>query len=1305
MTYSTGSKGLAGANAINGSSSGEHLNGGAKSDLISGLGGDDFLNGGAGDDMLDGGSGSDKVNGDAGADVLVYVASENKSATVNSADTYNGGSGVDTLRLVLTRAEWMSEALQSDIANYLVFMAANTEADGQATNAQFAFSAFGLTVAKIEKLQVSVDGVSIDPANHAVTLGDDAVSTTENAASAAIDVLANDSVPDLIKSLTYTNPAHGAVQLSAAYSDTAAAPGATFVYTPIAGFYDYLAAGESATDTFTYTVTDATGDASTATVTVTITGTNDAPTIAATVQAGAVSEANSAAELHSSGAFVFQDLDLSDTHSAAVGAASVSASASIPAGFVPAGGFGSLSANVVPGKVEWNFSANDAALQGLAAGETVTQAYTVTLTDSAGAAATQVVTITLAGTNDAPVITSAAQAAAVSEGDGAPLAAMSATGTISFTDADLSDAHILSIGAAPNHGSAAVDAQGNWSYSVADAGAVNALALGQHMNDSFTVLVDDGHGGTASQLVSIDIVGTNDAPVVTSLVNAGTVSEGDNLPAGARTASGQVSFSDADTADTHSVSISGGAQYGNAAVDATGAWTYSLNVNAQINALGAGQHLADSFTVLIDDGHGGVASQPVSIDIVGTNDGPVALADARSTSEDSPLSVTLASLLANDTDVDNGDSLSVLSVGNATNGSAVLSGSNVIFTPAANYSGNASFSYTVNDSAGATSTATVTVAVAPVTDQPTLNVADVSGPEDQPIALNIGAALADTDGSETLALVVGGVPALARLSAGTSLGNGSWSVTPAQLAGLSFIPASDFSGTVTLNVSATATETASGTSVTSNAALTVSVTPVNDAPAAVDDSGFANAGGSVTLNVLANDSDPEGDALSVTSVGNAAHGTVTLGANGLVTYTPVATYSGNDTFNYTITDSNGATDVATVSLIVGIANHQKVGGDVFLQGNYMEIGVSSAGSLGTASAAPAGYHPINRSNISFRVDSDGWNTGAAPNSGDFTLPGSPVDVIAVAYNGQAYANDQRSGYIQIAASTTDTSSGGGLSASTTGTAESLKMTQVVTLDPSATYYSTTVTLTNTSAGTMNNVRFMRSFDPDQDLDSGGGYGTYNDVLANPNTGGSIAAASAVGGRSGVGVVLVAFDASARASNFGFANYNPNVSAAWDSPQDANGQFIDAAISLTFNTATLGAGQSVTRTFYTTMNLSSNASDMRIGGGGADVLSTGNGDDYLIGLRGNDTLTGGSGDDKFAFTSGEGNDRITDFTAGAGTADTIVLTGIAGIASFAQVLAATTQSGADAVIHLSGSDSITLTGVNVAQLSASDFMFA
>ena len=87
------------------------------------------------------------------------------SATVNSADTYNGGSGVDTLRLVLTRAEWMSEALQSDIANYLVFMAANTEADGQATNAQFAFSAFGLTVAKIEKLQVSVDGVSIDPAN------------------------------------------------------------------------------------------------------------------------------------------------------------------------------------------------------------------------------------------------------------------------------------------------------------------------------------------------------------------------------------------------------------------------------------------------------------------------------------------------------------------------------------------------------------------------------------------------------------------------------------------------------------------------------------------------------------------------------------------------------------------------------------------------------------------------------------------------------------------------------------------------------------------------------------------------------------------------------------------------------------------------------------------------------------------------------------------------------------------------------------------------------------------------------------
>lgn len=120
-----------------------------------------------------------------------------------------------------------------------------------------------------------------DATNHSVLLHNDAISTTENLASATLNVLANDAVPNLIQHLTFTNPAHGSVQWTPAFLVTANAPSAQFIYTPTAGFYDYLAVGQTASDAFTYSVTDATGGVSTATVNVTINGTNDAPVIAA----------------------------------------------------------------------------------------------------------------------------------------------------------------------------------------------------------------------------------------------------------------------------------------------------------------------------------------------------------------------------------------------------------------------------------------------------------------------------------------------------------------------------------------------------------------------------------------------------------------------------------------------------------------------------------------------------------------------------------------------------------------------------------------------------------------------------------------------------------------------------------------------------------------------------------------------------------------------------------------------------------------------------------------------------------------
>ena len=133
----------------------------------------------------------------------------------------------------------------------------------------------------------------------------------------------------------------------------------------------------------------------------------------------------------------------------------------------------------------------------------------------------------------------------------------------------------------------------------------------------------------------------------------------------------------------------------------------------------------------------------------GGNQGPTAVNDTVSATEDTGLTITAVSLLANDTDPNAGDTKTLVSVQNEQNGSVSINGAgNVVFVPAANFSGAASFTYTMKDAAGATSTATVTVNVAAVADAPVVTVASASGRADQSIALNISVVPTDADGSE-----------------------------------------------------------------------------------------------------------------------------------------------------------------------------------------------------------------------------------------------------------------------------------------------------------------------------------------------------------------------------------------------------------------------------------------------------------------------------------------------------------------------------------------------------------------------------
>ena len=96
----------------------------------------------------------------------------------------------------------------------------------------------------------------------------------------------------------------------------------------------------------------------------------------------------------------------------------------------------------------------------------------------------------------------------------------------------------------------------------------------------------------------------------------------------------------------------------------------------------------------------------------------------------------------------------------------------------------------------------------------------------------------------------------------------------------------------------------------------MTVTGVNDAPVAVERYRHVAEDSVVNIAVLANDTDLDGDTLSVTSRTAPAHGSAAINADGTITYTPAANYHGADSFTYTISDGNGGTATATVSVTV-----------------------------------------------------------------------------------------------------------------------------------------------------------------------------------------------------------------------------------------------------------------------------------------------------------------------------------------------------------------------------------------------------
>jgi hypothetical protein len=648
--------------------------------------------------------------------------------------------------------------------------------------------------------------VTINETNDAPIANDDTATVAEDS-SVTVNVLGNDSDADndTLNVTAVTQGTNGSVTLN------------PVTYTPNANFHG--------TDSFTYTVSDGNGGTDTATVNITISPINDPPV--------ANDDTASVVEDDSVTVNVLGNDSDADNDTLTVTA-------------VTQGAHGTVTLNPVTYTPSPNFFGTDS--------------FTYTIADGNGGMDTATVTVTIAPSNDN--LTANDDSATVAE-DG------SVTVTVLGNDSDPEN-DVLSV--------QSVTQGTNGSVAIVGSQVTYTPNANFHGADSFTYTASDGNGGTDSATVTITVTPVNDAPVAgddtASVVEDGSVAI-------------TVLGNDADV-DDDLLSVTSVTQGTHGTVVINGDDTVTYTPAADYNG-------SDSFTYTVSDGESDDTAT-VTVTVGAANDAPIASNDSASTSEDNPVTVTV---LGNDTDPEN-DTLSVASVTQGTNGAVVINANNTVtYTPAANFHGADSFTYTASDSNGGTDTATVTVTISSVNDAPVANDDPASVAEDGSVTVAVLANDTDAD-NDTLTV-----------TARTQGAHGTVTLNP-----VTYTPAANYNGpdTFTYTIS-------DGHGGTDTATVNVTVGAANDAPVANNDTATVAEDGSVTVAVLTNDTDLDNDTLTVTARTQGAHGTVTLNP---VTYTPAANYNGPDTFTYTISDGAGGTATATVNVTVTAVNDAPV---------------------------------------------------------------------------------------------------------------------------------------------------------------------------------------------------------------------------------------------------------------------------------------------------------------------------------------------------------------------------------------------
>ena len=281
---------------------------------------------------------------------------------------------------------------------------------------------------------------------------------------------------------------------------------------------------------------------------------------------------------------------------------------------------------------------------------------------------------------------------------------------------------------------------------------------------------------------------------------------------------------------------------------------------------------------------------------------PVAVADSYATPEDVALDVAAPGLLANDTDAD-GDPLSAVKVTDPAHGTLTVNANGSFrYVPNANFNGTDSFTYKANDGGKDSNVVTATITVGAVSDVPVAVADAYSVAEDTQLSVGAPGVLAnDTDPEGGLSAVKVSNPAHGTLVLNA---NGSFTYTPAP----------DFHGTDTFTYKAN-----DGAADSNTVTVTLTVTPVNDAPVAANDAYSTPRAVPLVVpgpGVLGNDTDVDGNPLTAAVVDAPDHGDLTLNSDGSFTYTPNVGYTGPDTFTYKAGDGTAQSGAATVTITV-----------------------------------------------------------------------------------------------------------------------------------------------------------------------------------------------------------------------------------------------------------------------------------------------------------------------------------------------------------------------------------------------------